>query len=173
MSPLPPDALQPGALRSRAEVTAYLAHDRLRCLECGRSYAFLPTHLARTHQLSAETYRARWGLPAGTPLAGTAYRAQHAERVRRAIARGEFTPNAAGASHAARSRGRGHRTAWDLAEQAARAGRAASPPVLPDEARRADGRNAGRAREYQRAYVALRRGDPEPMRQYRELHGSA
>jgi hypothetical protein len=42
--------------------------DRIRCLECGRWYRALPTHLLRSHGLSDEDYRLKHGVPAGFPL---------------------------------------------------------------------------------------------------------
>ena len=139
-------------LRSRREVDAYLDYDRIECLDCGKRFAFLPSHLARAHDTDAVDYRARWGLPAGTPLAGLQYRADHSTLLTRAIERGEFAPNAKRASRAARKSGRGKRVEWELGEQAERMGENAPRPVLADDDTRADGRNAGRAREYQRQY---------------------
>jgi hypothetical protein len=42
--------------------------DRIQCLECGRWYRALPTHLLRKHGLSDEDYRLKYGLPVGLPL---------------------------------------------------------------------------------------------------------
>jgi hypothetical protein len=42
--------------------------DRIRCLECGRWYRALPTHLRRSHDLSDEDYRLKHGIPVGVPL---------------------------------------------------------------------------------------------------------
>jgi hypothetical protein len=42
--------------------------DRIQCLECGRWYRALPTHLRRSHDLSDEDYRLRHGIPVGVPL---------------------------------------------------------------------------------------------------------
>lgn len=42
--------------------------DRIQCLECGRWYRALPAHLRRTHELTDEDYRLRYGIPVGFPL---------------------------------------------------------------------------------------------------------
>ena len=155
---------------SRVQVEQYLADDRLVCLECGRRYAFLPAHLTRTHDLSAAQYRERWGLPAGTPLAGRAYREQHSARVTSAIARGEFAPAHQRATTAAAGKRRGRRVAWERAEQAERMRQHAPAPTLATGATRADGRDAERARAYQRARRAMLRGDCTLMDQYRDAY---
>lgn len=41
---------------------------RIRCLECGRWYRALPSHLRHKHELSDEDYRLKYGIPAATPL---------------------------------------------------------------------------------------------------------
>lgn len=143
---------------SREEVAAYLSGDTLECLECGRRFWTLGRHLRRTHSLAPEDYRARWGLPASTPLAGQGYRQARSVVARRLIAEGTLIPNAAAACEAAREAGRGVRADWERAEQAERAARIPHP-TLPPGARRADGRDADRARAYQRSYRG-RRHDP-------------
>ena len=42
--------------------------DRIRCLECGRWFRALPTHLIRSHGISDEEYRLKFGVPVGVPL---------------------------------------------------------------------------------------------------------
>lgn len=42
--------------------------DRIRCLECGRWFRALPTHLLRKHGLDDESYRLKYGIPVGVPL---------------------------------------------------------------------------------------------------------
>jgi hypothetical protein len=141
---------------SREEVDAYLADDLLECLDCGRRMRFLGGHLPRRHGMTAADYRARWGLPADAPLAGRATRESHAAKARRLIADGRLTPNYAAASETARQAGRDQQVDWLRAEQAARA--AVIPhEQLPPGARRADGRDADTAREYQRRRRAAKR----------------
>ncbi len=42
--------------------------DRIQCLECGRWFRSLPTHLLRSHGLTDEDYRMAHDLPVGLPL---------------------------------------------------------------------------------------------------------
>ena len=156
---------------SADDVAQYLAADRIECLECGRRYAFLPSHLARAHDLDAVQYRERWGLPAGTPLAGRAYREQRSASVRAAIARGDFVPAHDAASNAARGRPRGRRVDWERRDQAERMRQHSPRQRLPDGHVRADGRNTDRARAYQRARRAAARGDRTAMDEYRRTWG--
>lgn len=152
------------------ELALYLAAPRLRCLECGRSYSFLAPHLRRAHDLDAVTYRQRWQIPAGTPLASLEYRLAGRVRLAGLIRDGRVTPNPGAASEAARGKPRQPRTAWQRDEQAARMRANAPRPSRPDDARHANGRHAGRAREYLRAWRALQRGDPSLMARYRQTY---
>lgn len=44
--------------------------DKIVCIECGEAYKFLThTHL-KSHGLSSDEYRQKWGIPAKQPLAG-------------------------------------------------------------------------------------------------------
>ena len=47
--------------------------DYVVCLECGYRAKMLRRHLAGRHQLTPETYRARWELPITHPLTAPAY----------------------------------------------------------------------------------------------------
>ena len=143
-------------IKSREEVDAYLAGDLIQCLECDRQFATLAHHLRRAHGLSSTDYRAAWGLPAGTPLAGLAYRESRSAIAQRLVAAGVIGQHAATATEVAREAGRGARVDWERAEQAARA--AATPRTeLPPGSKRADGRDADHAREYQRGYRRSKR----------------
>jgi len=138
--------------QTRAEVDAYLAHERIECLECGRRFAFLGVHLQRIHEMSAAEYRAAWGLPAKTPLAGTEYRAARREEMRRMQIDGTITYdhlqqlNAAGRTvpYTPKSPMDARRQAAMVAEL-----RPGDQHRLPPGSRRADGRDADRARKYQ------------------------
>lgn len=128
---------------------------KIRCLICGREFAFLPTHLRRAHAVSAEAYREAYDIAAGEPLASEEYRLAHAEKMRRMQADGRITydhlPDAVeqARTHLDRPK-RGN------AREIQRASIAATQPwqahQLPPGAKRADGRDADRAREYQREY---------------------
>jgi len=46
------------------------------CLECGCKYKMLKRHLATDHDLTPDTYRARWNLPASYPIVASDYSAK-------------------------------------------------------------------------------------------------
>jgi predicted transcriptional regulator len=50
--------------------------DRLVCLEDGLSFRSLRRHLASAHRLTADEYRAKWGLRADYPMVAPEYAAQ-------------------------------------------------------------------------------------------------
>lgn len=76
---------------TRAQVDAYTASDLIECLECGKKFQFLGSHLQRKHGISCDEYRELWGLPAMTPLAGQAYRKMHRSKLMRLRADGRLT----------------------------------------------------------------------------------
>lgn len=59
--------------------------DAIVCLECGYRGKMLRRHLESAHGLSADAYKARWGLPHDYPLTSPAY---SAERSRMALSLG-------------------------------------------------------------------------------------
>lgn len=128
---------------------------RISCLVCGRLFKFLPTHLRLAHEVTVDAYREAFDIPAGLPLAGDDYRAAHAEKIRRMQAAGTLTyEHLRDATELARSAGRGRRSNAELAQQSERI-RSTAPWVektLPPGSKRSDGRDADRAREYQREY---------------------
>lgn len=146
-----------GPICSAADLAAYLDGDLISCFECGRRFRLLSHHLRRAHDMTPDQYRVRWNLPAGVPLAGLATREAHAQKARRLIEEGRLVPNAGTASAAALTAGRGRRVAWERAEQAQRAAQMLHE-TLPPGAKRADGRDADHAREYQRTYRRKKRG---------------
>lgn len=123
--------------------------DVITCLECGRTLSQLASHLSRAHRLTAREYRQRHGLPASYPLACQRIVDVQREKTARRIADGQFRPDPQAASEAARHAGRGQRTADDLARQAEIA-RGIPHQMIAPGGRRADGRDAARARETQR-----------------------
>lgn len=155
--------------QTRAEVDAYLAHEKIECLECGQRFAFLGNHLRRVHGISADEYRIAWGLPATVPLAGTAYRAAHAEKIRRMQAEGALTyDHLPRATEAARSAPRPRKTPMDAERQAAMLSelrRAAGRRSL-DGNIGSDGRDAKRHIEYARAWARYRAGDAQAMAEF-------
>ena len=139
-------------INSRDDVEAYLSHEKIECLECGKRYSFLPAHINRMHQLTAEAYRLKHNLPAGTPLAGLSYRQAQRDKLNRMVKDGVITydhlPQAVESAIGVK---RTHRTSYDLETQAQVAKNIAHER-LPSGAKRADGRDADKARKYQQAY---------------------
>ncbi|WP_337186563.1 MucR family transcriptional regulator [Phenylobacterium sp.] len=126
------------------------------CLECGLSFRSLGSHINRVHQLNARAYKIRHGLPQSHPLAAADLREAQSSLALRLASEGALTyDHLPRAIEAARTAGRGVKCPEDRAKQAAIA--AALPrKQLPPGAKRADGRDADRAREYQREYVRRR-----------------
>src|SRR5262249_30301130 len=53
--------------------------DSITCLDCGWSGKMIKRHLSSAHDMTPETYRARWKLPADYPLVAPNYAAQRSE----------------------------------------------------------------------------------------------
>jgi predicted transcriptional regulator len=70
---------------SKREITATIKPDALICLECRKSKRTLRLHLSTQHGLTADEYKAKWGLPRDYPM--SAPRATEARRAA-AISRG-------------------------------------------------------------------------------------
>jgi predicted transcriptional regulator len=64
-----------------------IAPDYLVCLEDGKKFKCLQKHL-RTHGLTPDAYRARWGLPATYPMVAPDYSMVESER-RKGLPRGK------------------------------------------------------------------------------------
>lgn len=136
------------------------------CLECGRSFEHLGSHLRRMHDMSGDEYREAHALPRGLPLASDSYRETRRQILAQSIATGAMTrPDQADLVEAARAAGRPDKTPSDKEHhrKIVQALRPGDHSLLPDGARRANGRDAVREREYQRAYRAKRNGDPSAM----------
>jgi hypothetical protein len=142
--------------QTRADVDLYLAGDRIECLECGRFFSFLPRHITRTHQMDAVAYRDKWAIPASRALAGQNYREQHSLKLRRMISDGVIEPAHDKATEKACKAGSRTKVAWQADQHAMNVAtrRPGDHSLLPPGAKRVDGRDADRAREYQRAWRA-------------------
>ena len=156
---------------ARAEVKEYISHLEIECLECGASFSTLASHLRAKHEMRPDEYRARWAIPKSVALSGTALRANHRQTMidlRRAGIVKDQVP--ADAAKAGRKAPRTPRVAWDAAETAERGiaiGRAMANP--PSE--QWSGNREKRA-AYSLAYYHLKRGNPEPMAEFRRKHGT-
>ncbi|WP_037384355.1 MucR family transcriptional regulator, partial [Serratia sp. DD3] len=45
---------------SKEEAWAHHNHEYVQCLECGKMFSFLATHLRKAHGITAQTYREKW-----------------------------------------------------------------------------------------------------------------
>lgn len=69
-------------------------HDRefIQCLECGKEFVFLPSHLHKAHGMASQVYRDKWQIRKEIPLAGLAKRKKHSEHIKKKIAKGDVNP---------------------------------------------------------------------------------
>lgn len=127
----------------------------IKCFICGRELNFLPSHLQRAHGVTAQQYREAYDIPQGEPLASDEYRATHAEKIRRMQADGRITydhlPDAVEKSRIAINRPK-RGAALEKQRAVLKATQPWKKYELPAGAKRADGRDADHAREYQRRY---------------------
>lgn len=154
------------------ELDAYVAGEKIQCLECGRWFRALATHLPRTHGMTHDDYRDKWGIPRRYPLAGTSTRETLSTQMREQIDSGRITyHHLPQASDAAREVGRRRKQPVDDARHRQRVAEArpGDHSRLPPGEKRADGRDADRAREYQDAHRSQSNGNPRPMEAYREM----
>ena len=145
-------------ITSAADLAEYLSHDDIMCLECGRRFAALGTHLRKVHYMTARDYRERWQIPSGAPLAGITYRRTRSEIAVRLIANGSLSPAFEAATKAAVDAGCRSKVSWQSADHLSvvKAVRPGDHSRLPDGSKRADGRDADNARQYQRDYRAAK-----------------
>lgn len=77
-APAPEAKLEPAvSIRSSVKPGA------ITCLECGAKLKTLKRHIATSHGLSADEYRARWALPASYPLVSADYSQQRSDMATR------------------------------------------------------------------------------------------
>lgn len=152
------------------ELDAYVAQSRIECLECGRWFKALATHLPRTHGMTHDDYREKWQIPKRYPLSGTATREALSSQMQGMIASGRLThDHLPAATEAARKNRNREKMSADKARhrRLVKERRPGDHHRLPPGAKRPDGRDADRKRAYQIAHRALKRGDPVPMQEYR------
>lgn len=70
------------------ELAAYVGGHYIQCLECGRWFRGLASHLPRIHGMTHDAYREKWGIPAHYRLSGTATREALSSQMRDQIERG-------------------------------------------------------------------------------------
>ncbi len=154
-----------------AQIDDYFAGNLIQCLECGQWFQLLSgKHMRLRHGMTHDEYRQRWGIPKKYGLAGKAIRQQRAEIIRRLVAEGRLTyDHLPGASNPT-TRAEGlPRVRAELARQSAmvRNNRPGDHHKIPPGGRRANGRSADRAREYQQAYRAMKAGNSALMAAYK------
>ena len=76
------EAGEPEAKTPVVSIRASVKPDYLVCLECGRKQKTLKRHLRMTHGISAEQYRADYGLPEDYPLVAPSYSKQRGDMAR-------------------------------------------------------------------------------------------
>lgn len=126
---------------------------KIKCKICSKEFDFLPTHLRKTHAISADEYRDSYQIPAGVPLCSNSYSKKHAEKIAHMQKTGALTyDHLPDAVAAASTSGRGNITDDTRATRSDRIAQVRPWAVnqLPPGAKRADGRDADRARESQR-----------------------
>ncbi|MDS0789117.1 MucR family transcriptional regulator [Proteus vulgaris] len=143
-------------INNRNELDEYLAHDKIECLECGKRFSFLANHITKIHHMSVSNYRDKFNIPATSPLAGVAYRQKHREKLQRIVDEGKIDySHLIIATELAIGSERTQRRDFDLVEQSERASNI-EHEMLPDDAKRADGKDVVKTREYQREYRAMK-----------------
>lgn len=84
----PRNKVQPGypkkfVFESREAVDAYLSGDVIDCLICGNHFRSLEPHLSRSHDISADEYREKYGLPYRRGLCCDGFSKARSERAKR------------------------------------------------------------------------------------------
>ncbi|QND84598.1 Uncharacterized protein ChrSV_2372 [Chromobacterium vaccinii] len=144
------------------------------CLECGKLFDVLAPHLRRAHGMTSDDYRERFQLPRGQPLVSSEVSKSRRRILLDMVSDGRVQrPDQADLVEASRKAGRPDKSPEDKRRhrEIIQQRRPGDHSRLQDGAKRADGRDADRAREYQQAYRALRAGDSGPMEQYRRKYG--
>ena len=158
--------------KSNCEIDEYLARDTVQCLECGRSFKNLGQHV-RVHGYSPDDYRDKWAIPRGRALAGQVTRnilsQQMIDAREQGLINNDHLADAAknidypqrakkvGASTLEHKNWLAENSPWDANK-------------IKPGGKKSDGRDADRAREYQRAFRAMKAGNVELMARYRAKH---
>src|ERR1700688_2602995 len=74
-----PIAAPATALTPAVSIRRSIGAEVMICLDCGKSAKMLRRHLASTHGMTPDQYRARWHLPADYPLVAKNYSARRSE----------------------------------------------------------------------------------------------
>jgi transposase-like protein len=79
---------------SKEEALAHHNHEYIQCLECGKLFSFLGTHLRKAHEMPAMVYREKWQIMKQIPLSGLANRRGHSRSISDKIRLGDVDPMA-------------------------------------------------------------------------------
>lgn len=63
-------------LKPAVSVARSITPDHITCLECGEQFATIKQHLRKTHNLTPDEYRLKWGLFSDYPMAAPNYSAK-------------------------------------------------------------------------------------------------
>lgn len=66
-------ATVPPSAEPAVPVKSSVRHDRIICLDCGKSFSMLRRHIKTDHGVTPEEYRQRWGLPRSYPIVAPDY----------------------------------------------------------------------------------------------------
>lgn len=72
----------PHAFQTVDELKAYLEQEKLPCLLCGKAFNGLYTHINFCHDMTADDYRAMFGIPKHCGLSGTLLRDKQSKRLK-------------------------------------------------------------------------------------------
>jgi len=67
---------------SKSDLAAYFGRDKLECLICGRRYIQLVAHIGPAHDMTADDYKDRFGIPWTYGLAGKKFKANSSRRIK-------------------------------------------------------------------------------------------
>ncbi|MEF3097850.1 helix-turn-helix protein [Raoultella ornithinolytica] len=87
-----PPVLRTTPFSNKEEAWEHHNHEYVQCLERGKMYSFLGTHLHKTHHMSARQYREKWQIMQKIPLAGLANRRAHSLAIKEKIINGDIVP---------------------------------------------------------------------------------
>jgi predicted transcriptional regulator len=81
-------------LQTPEDLAKYFGGDKIICLLCGKTYRTLAKHLQDIHEISADEYRQRYGIPENFSLSCQATFELHSEWAKWAIENGILDPTA-------------------------------------------------------------------------------
>lgn len=87
-----PVPLRTTPFSSKEEAEAHHNHEYVQCLECGKLFSSVGTHVRMAHDMTAMEYREKWQIMKKIPISGFAKRRQHSEFIRKQIEVGNVDP---------------------------------------------------------------------------------